>query len=176
MSGAKVIVFDRIGKFCNLGHGYIVRILQWLLKENVSIILVDNQLDPMVDVAHRIMVMKQGSKEGVFEKGELTRDALAYLIADRSFQEKYKRQNWAWKEAYGRLQIGGMEWTEEYIKTYVDDVEVFSMKINTGSGKEAFQKEHYFLFNVAVGGQWPGYNIDDLFPQAMSIDYIRVYQ
>ena len=70
----------------------------------------------------------------------------------------------------------GMEWTEEYIKTYVDDVEVFSMKINTGSGKEAFQKEHYFLFNVAVGGQWPGYNIDDLFPQAMSIDYIRVYQ
>lgn len=69
-----------------------------------------------------------------------------------------------------------MEWTEQYIKTFVDDIEVFSMKINTGNGKEAFQKEQYFLLNVAVGGQWPGYNISDEFPQTMSVDYLRVYQ
>ena len=70
----------------------------------------------------------------------------------------------------------GMEWTEEYIKTYVDNVEVFNIKINKGNGKEAGQKEHYFLLNVAVGGQWPGFNIGDDFPQTMSVDYLRVYQ
>ena len=75
-----------------------------------------------------------------------------------------------------KYHIYAMEWTEQYIKTFVDDIEVFSMKINTGNGKEAFQKEQYFLLNVAVGGQWPGYNISDEFPQAMSIDYLRVYQ
>lgn len=82
-----------------------------------------------------------------------------YLVADRTKYHTY-----------------GMEWTEEYIKTFVDDMEVFYMAINTGNGKEVFQKEHYFLLNVAVGGQWPGYNIGDEFPQAMSVDYLRVYQ
>lgn len=82
-----------------------------------------------------------------------------YLVKDRTQYHTY-----------------AMEWTEEYIKTFVDDVEVFHMAINTGEGKEAFQKEHYFLLNVAVGGQWPGYNIGDEFPQTMSVDYLRVYQ
>ena len=82
-----------------------------------------------------------------------------YLVKDRTQYHTY-----------------AMEWTEEYIKTFVDDIEVFYMKINTGNGKEAFQKEQYFLLNVAVGGQWPGYNIGDEFPQTMSVDYLRVYQ
>ena len=86
-------------------------------------------------------------------------DRDGYLVADRTKYHTY-----------------GMEWTEEYIKTYVDNIEVFNIKINNGNGKEAFQKEHYFLLNVAVGGQWPGFNIGDDFPQTMSVDYLRVYQ
>ncbi len=89
-------------------------------------------------------------------------------------------------DSYGNGETGGylvddrtdyhlyaLEWDENYIKSYVDDVQVFSMNI---SSIDAFHKEHYFLFNVAVGGEWPGYSIGNDFPQAMSIDYLRVYQ
>ena len=69
-----------------------------------------------------------------------------------------------------------VEWKETGIKTYVDNVEVFSYSFYSTSVKEAFQKEFYFLLNVAVGGDWPGFEIDDNFPHTMSVDYLRVYQ
>ena len=35
----------------------------------------------------------------------------------------------------------------------------------------------YSLFNVAVGGRWPGSpDGNTVFPQQMLVDYIRVYQ
>ena len=75
-----------------------------------------------------------------------------------------------------KYHIYGMDWTSEKITMYVDGVETFSMGINGGNGLEAFQKPHFFILNVAVGGQWPGYTIADSFPQTMYVDYIRVYQ
>lgn len=70
----------------------------------------------------------------------------------------------------------GFEWTSTGIQTYLDNTPIFYMDISGNEGKEAFRKDFYFLFNVAVGGNWPGFNIGSNFPQAMSVDYIRVYQ
>lgn len=40
-----------------------------------------------------------------------------------------------------------------------------------------FDAPHFFLFNVAVGGNWPGQpNATTSFPQEMIVDYIRVFQ
>ena len=40
-----------------------------------------------------------------------------------------------------------------------------------------FQEEFFFIFNVAVGGRWPGYpDSSSVFPQRMQVDYIRVFQ
>lgn len=72
--------------------------------------------------------------------------------------------------------IYGFEWTSTAIKTYLDNNLVYSMNISGNNGIEAFRKDFYFLFNVAVGGNWPGFNIGNDFPQTMSVDYIRVYQ
>lgn len=72
--------------------------------------------------------------------------------------------------------IYGFEWTEESIKTYLDGNLSFTMNITGNNGIEAFRKDFYFLFNVAVGGNWPGFSIGNIFPQVMSVDYIRVYQ
>ncbi len=37
--------------------------------------------------------------------------------------------------------------------------------------------DFYILFNLAVGGSWPGYpDAKTAFPQSMSIDWVRVYQ
>jgi beta-glucanase (GH16 family) len=40
-----------------------------------------------------------------------------------------------------------------------------------------FDRPFYFMLNLAVGGNWPGYPDDTtVFPQTFEIDYIRVYQ
>lgn len=42
---------------------------------------------------------------------------------------------------------------------------------------EAFHKPFFILFNLAIGGDWPG-NPDGStqFPAKMYVDYVRVYQ
>ena len=41
-----------------------------------------------------------------------------------------------------------------------------------------FDKKYHLILNVAVGGMWGGLKgIDDsIFPQRMTIDYVRVFQ
>ncbi|MBQ9124420.1 MAG: family 16 glycosylhydrolase [Acholeplasmatales bacterium] len=69
-----------------------------------------------------------------------------------------------------------LDWTSTKLTFYVDGTEIYSVDISTNSSMSCFNNEFYILFNVAVGGNWPGFNIGDSFPQAMSVDYIRVYQ
>jgi len=40
-----------------------------------------------------------------------------------------------------------------------------------------FNKNQFFIFNVAVGGNWPGSpDASTAFPQHMIVDYVRVFQ
>ena len=67
-------------------------------------------------------------------------------------------------------------WTGTSITWYVDDVKYHEIDI-TPEGLSEFHDEFFVIFNVAVGGAWPG-NPDGetAFPQHMIIDYIRVFQ
>lgn len=67
-------------------------------------------------------------------------------------------------------------WTPETITWYFDDVQYQTIDI-TPSALSEFQNKFYFIFNVAVGGNWPG-NPDatTIFPQRMVVDYIRIFQ
>ena len=39
-----------------------------------------------------------------------------------------------------------------------------------------FDEDFYILFNVAVGGNWPGSpDASTVFPVTMEVDYVRVY-
>ena len=75
-----------------------------------------------------------------------------------------------------KYHLYGFNWTSEKIEMYVDNVKTFEMGITGGNGLEAFQKPHFFILNVAVGGNWPGFTIAESFPQSMLVDYIRVYK
>lgn len=72
----------------------------------------------------------------------------------------------------------GMLWTNEKLEFYVDKTLSVSAKIMTNNNTDPiFTRDFYFLFNVAVGGNWPGFNIDPNFTtQTMEVDYLRVYQ
>ncbi len=67
-------------------------------------------------------------------------------------------------------------WDETSIRWFVNDVQFHEILI-TPSHMSAFHEDHFFIFNVAVGGNWPGYPDETTnFPQRMKVDYIRVFQ
>lgn len=67
-------------------------------------------------------------------------------------------------------------WNESKITWYVDNDPYHEMSITDPELSE-FQQEFWLIFNVAVGGNWPG-NPDGftVFPQQMKVDYVRVFQ
>jgi beta-glucanase (GH16 family) len=67
-------------------------------------------------------------------------------------------------------------WTSTAINWYVDDVQYYTLDITPPELSE-LQNKAYFIFNVAVGGNWPGNpDASTEFPQRMVVDYIRVFQ
>ena len=73
--------------------------------------------------------------------------------------------------------IFGIEWGENYINWYVDDVLYNQITPKDVNGEWVFNKPFYMLLNLAVGGNLPGPpNSETVFPQTMLVDYVRVYQ
>ena len=68
-------------------------------------------------------------------------------------------------------------WKQDRIEWYVDDVQYHALNKGTLGALYPFNAPFFFIFNVAVGGNWPG-NPDGttVFPQRMIVDYIRVFQ
>ena len=73
--------------------------------------------------------------------------------------------------------IFGIEWGEDYINYYVDDVLYNQITPAKVPGEWVFNQPFYIILNLAVGGNYPGSpNSETVFPQTMLIDYVRVYQ
>jgi beta-glucanase (GH16 family) len=72
-----------------------------------------------------------------------------------------------------------VEWDPTEIRWYVDDTlyAVRNSWSSTGGAFPApFDKPFYILFNVAVGGNFPGNpNAGTAFPVTMEVDWVRVY-
>ncbi len=88
---------------------------------------------------------------------------------DRKFDEKFH--------------IWRMEWDEESIKLYIDDVLLNTIEqseaVNPDDSrgpKHPFRQPHYLLLNLAIGGQNGGNPAHTRFPTRYEIDYVRVYQ
>lgn len=73
----------------------------------------------------------------------------------------------------------GIDWDESKIDFFVDDRVYMSFQ-NENSGEEAwpFDQPFYLILNLAVGGILGGKEGvgEDIWPQQMLVDYIRVYQ
>ena len=69
-------------------------------------------------------------------------------------------------------------WTENKMEWYINDVLYQTRTPADTAGEEyPFNDEFFFIFNVAVGGDWPGSpNASTQFPQQMVVDYVRVFQ
>jgi beta-glucanase (GH16 family) len=69
-------------------------------------------------------------------------------------------------------------WEENSIRWYVDDQLFFTgTAADVGNANYPFNAPEFFIFNVAVGGNWPGPPDGNTpFPQRMFVDYVRVFQ
>ena len=79
--------------------------------------------------------------------------------------------------------VYAVEWTEEYFAWIYDGVEFFRVNMNEwnrgyGSGNDPFNKDFYFILNLAVGGNYDGGRRpgSDFESSAMNVDFVRCYQ
>jgi len=73
-----------------------------------------------------------------------------------------------------------LDWEAAEMRWYVDE-KLYHAATNWSSGTNAFpapfDQRFHLLLNVAVGGNWPGNpDASTPFPQAMIVDYVRVYR
>lgn len=85
------------------------------------------------------------------------------------------------REWASRFHIWRMDWTEESISLFVDDVMLITVPMEKlfnkdGSHIHPFKQPHYMLLNLAMGGMNGGDIGNTRFPNRFEIDYIRVYQ
>ncbi len=73
--------------------------------------------------------------------------------------------------------VYAVEWDPSAIRWYVDGTKYHEVNITNGvNGTEEFQKDFFLLLNFAVGGNWPGFNVNTAaLPAKMYVDYVRVY-
>lgn len=79
-----------------------------------------------------------------------------------------------------RFHVYALEWTADYIRTYVDGREQLYFENDRQGNRETwpFDKAFYPILNVAWGGDWGGYKgIDEsALPLTMEVDYVRIWQ
>jgi beta-glucanase (GH16 family) len=74
--------------------------------------------------------------------------------------------------------IYAVEWEPDMIRFYVDSnlYATFHSSEWPAGGKWVFDHPFFIIFNLAVGGDWPGPpDASTKFPQTMLVDYVRVY-
>ena len=78
---------------------------------------------------------------------------------------------------HAQYHVFSLVWQETQLEWFVDGVSYLKFEITDNANLAAFRKAFFLIFNVAVGGNWPGSpDQSTRFPQTMLVDYVRVYQ
>lgn len=80
-----------------------------------------------------------------------------------------------------QFHVWRMDWDEQSIALYVDDVllnkvDMQRLENKDGTHFNPFQQPHYMLLNLAIGGANGGDPSATAFPNRFEVDYVRVYQ
>ncbi|MGV8946088.1 MAG: family 16 glycosylhydrolase [Lutibacter sp.] len=77
-----------------------------------------------------------------------------------------------------QFHVFSIVWQKDSIQWYVDgNLFLTKTAADLNVANNPFNADQFFIFNVAVGGNWPGSpESGSKFPQRMFVDYVRVYQ
>ncbi len=83
------------------------------------------------------------------------------------------------KDCSEKFHVYGLEWSADSILISVDS-RIYFRFANEHSGYDAwpFDNKMHLILNLAVGGDWGGAKgiAQDIWPQRMEVDYVRIYQ
>lgn len=83
------------------------------------------------------------------------------------------------KDPYTQFHVYAIDWTAEKIEFLLDGTVYFSVKNEHLTRNEwPFDQPFYLILNLAIGGGWGGkMGVDNtIFPTALEVDFVRVYQ
>jgi hypothetical protein len=77
-----------------------------------------------------------------------------------------------------QFHVYSLVWKQDEINVLVDDQPLAKLTATDVLGSPyPFNNNFFFIFNIAVGGNWPGApDNSTVFPQRMIVDYVRVFQ
>lgn len=160
----KTFQYGRVDIRAKLPEGKGIWPALWMLGSNINTISwpACGEIDIMELLGHEpykvYSTMHYGVTGNQGSKGD------SYMLPSGSFKDEFH--------------VFSMVWEENLIKVFVDDnLELTFKKSDAGGLNYPFNAPFFFIFNVAVGGNWPGSpNDKTTFPQRMIVDYIRVFQ
>lgn len=164
--GKKQFKFGRIDIRAALPEGQGLWPALWMLGSNVDAVSwpACGEIDIMEltgDLPNRVVgTVHYGANVGDHQQNSNAK----YLSGSDNFQDEFH--------------VFSINWENNLIEFLVDDVVYHTITPASLNGATyPFNKNFFFIFNVAVGGNFPG-NPDGStpFPQHMIVDYVRVFQ
>lgn len=164
--GKQQFKFGRIDIRAALPEGKGIWPALWMLGSNVDAVgwPASGEIDIMEltgDIPNRVVgTVHYGAN---FAQHEF-KSTSKFAASGDSYQEKFH--------------VYSINWENNLIEFLVDD-EVYSTitPADLNGQPWPFNKFFFFIFNVAVGGNWPGYpDSSTRFPQYLIVDYVRVFQ
>lgn len=161
----KTFTYGRVDIRAKLPRGKGIWPALWMLGTNISTVgwPACGEIDIMEYLGH-----EQNKSYGTLHYGASTAShgskGSSYTLSSGTF--------------YDQFHVFSMEWVQDQIKLFVDNNLYLTVnKSDLGTNPYPFNAAHFFIFNVAVGGNWPGSpDASTTFPQRMIVDYIRVFQ
>jgi beta-glucanase (GH16 family) len=73
--------------------------------------------------------------------------------------------------------VYSLDWKQDQVNLLIDNNVFLTVNKADIGNTYPFNAPFFFIFNIAVGGNWPGNpDVTTQFPQWMIVDYVRVYQ
>jgi beta-glucanase (GH16 family) len=162
--GKKSFEFGRIDIRAKLPSGKGIWPALWMLGDNIGSTgwPACGEIDIMEVVGHEPNKL-YGTLH--FGSSPATHDSYgnSYLLPSGTFVQQFH--------------VFSLLWEEDSIKILVDDQVFVSGTLATIFPVYPFNNNFFFIFNIAVGGNWPGApDSGTLFPQRMFVDYVRVFK
>ena len=132
-----------------------------------------------------IDIMEMGEKEGIATNTSETyiNTAIHYGPDVEGHKQIFQTMNVENSLQDGKYHIYSLEWNENELIVKVDDILIKKFYIGAGSEQfEYFNDKFYFIFNLAVGGDFPGITepaqitaLKDGESAQMFVDWVKIY-
>lgn len=161
--GKKFFKYGRVDIRAKLPQGKGVWPALWMLGESIDVVSwpACGEIDIMELVGHQ-----PNKVHGTVHWGDVNGNRAQFggskTLSSGTFADEYN--------------VFSIIWDSQKITWYLNDAAYHSIDITPADLNE-FQEDFFFIFNVAVGGDWPGSpDATTVFPQRMIVDYVRVFQ